>query len=170
MSKDLITDFLDFDAANPQIWKLVLERTFEVIGAGYGRFAIDEVFNRIRWFKNVETYSDDEFKVNDHHRAFYARKFMQQFPQYAGFFEVRPSIADTIFDRKDKLPKHECHWPTCDREVPSSAWGCRKHWGAIPTPFRSAILAGYKQGIESSEYRKAMKVAADWIENHHYNL
>lgn len=80
--------FQQFDAAHPQVWDVFKKFTFQLIRAGRSRYSADAVLHRIRWRTAVKTKGDD-FKINDHWSAHYARKFHAQFPMYASFFETR---------------------------------------------------------------------------------
>ena len=42
------------------------------------------------------TTPDPVFKLNNNHRAFYARLLMAQEAELEGFFEVRSSVADVL--------------------------------------------------------------------------
>jgi hypothetical protein len=71
-----------------------------------------------------------------------------------------------------RLPSiHECHWPTCEEEVPPKLWGCKKHWFRLPKRLRDRIWATYKPGQEitktpSSSYMKIALEVQDWcLEN-----
>lgn len=91
--------FRDFHAANPMVYELFKRFAFEAISAGRKRYSSDAVCHRIRWHVDIETRSDDGFKLNDHYTAFYARLFMEDHPQHAGFFETRRSKADAMEKR-----------------------------------------------------------------------
>lgn len=86
--------FETFHAANPQVYELFKRFTFQVIERGFSRYSSDAVCHRIRWHVNIETRSDDGLKINDHVTAFYARLFMDDHPEHAGFFETRVAEAD----------------------------------------------------------------------------
>ena len=73
---------------NPQVYDLIKKYTFEVISAGYTRYSMYTVINRVRWHAMIETIGD-QFKVNNNHSPFYARLFMEEFPEYGRFFETR---------------------------------------------------------------------------------
>jgi len=77
-----------FHLENPHIMKLVLRFTFEVIDAGFQHYSMSSIFERIRWHVNVET-SDPDFKLNNNHKAYYARYFHKLCPDYEGFFRTR---------------------------------------------------------------------------------
>jgi len=47
------------------------------------------VFERIRWHTDVETRGDTPFKLSNNHRAYYARFFMHNHPEYQGFFKTK---------------------------------------------------------------------------------
>jgi hypothetical protein len=81
--------FKEFDDANPQIWELFVKYTQEVISAGKKRYSSKAVFERIRWHTNIETQSDVEFKLSNNHTAYYARKYMEVFPEMEGFFKIK---------------------------------------------------------------------------------
>jgi hypothetical protein len=40
----------------------------------------------------IET-ADEDFKINNNHRAYYARLWMREHPQYDGFFRTRRVVA-----------------------------------------------------------------------------
>jgi hypothetical protein len=82
-------EFEAFDAANPQIWDLFVRFTFMAIRAGKKKGSISLITERIRWEVYIETASNDEFKINNNHRAYYARKWQKLYPEYADFFETR---------------------------------------------------------------------------------
>lgn len=63
---------------------------------------------------------------------------------------------------------HGCHWPGCTAAVPPAAWGCRRHWAALPRGIRAAIWAAYRPGQEisktpSGSYVDAARAAQEWI-------
>lgn len=78
-----------FDLQNPIVWVLFVKFTMELINRGWKRYSSDAICHRIRWHMDIETVSEDPFKLNDHFTAFYSRKFMNTYPQYTGFFEIR---------------------------------------------------------------------------------
>jgi len=80
--------FQQFHADNPQVYELFDRFTREVIRRGYKRFSSDAILHRIRWETSVVT-TDRQFKINDHYTAYYARLWMQNNPQYDGFFSLR---------------------------------------------------------------------------------
>lgn len=64
--------------------------TRDRIGRGFDHYSSDAIFHRIRWESSKPSYKEgEEFKLNDHHTAFYARRFMRMYPQHAGFFRTR---------------------------------------------------------------------------------
>lgn len=85
--------FEDFHAQNPGVYELFKRFTFELIQAGRTYYSSDAVCHRIRWHTAIETEGDD-FKINNDYTAYYARKFMRDFPEYKGFFRVRSVAAE----------------------------------------------------------------------------
>ena len=79
-----------FHEANPKVWVLFVHFTYALILAGRTRSGVSAIWERIRWESAIDRNSE-ELKLNNNHRAFYARKFMEQHPDYASFFETRES-------------------------------------------------------------------------------
>ena len=78
----------EFHLDNPHVYDLFERFTFEAINAGYRNFSVAAIWERMRWECMIET-SDPEFKLNNNHKAYYARWFMRKHPQYDGFFRTR---------------------------------------------------------------------------------
>ena len=81
--------FDTFHAEHPQVWKLFLRFVKEALQAKRKRFGARMIWERMRWYSLVEVDDGSDFKLNDHYPPFYARLFMDTYPQYAGFFEIR---------------------------------------------------------------------------------
>jgi hypothetical protein len=77
-----------YHQANPEVYELIKRFTFQVIAAGFEHYSITSIYERVRWHTMVET-SGDPFKINNNHRAYYARKFMEDHPEHRGFFRTR---------------------------------------------------------------------------------
>lgn len=86
----------EFDAANPEVWRLFCKFAFEAIAAGRVDLSASLVVERIRWETEVVTRGADDFKVNNNHRAYYARKFNRAFPYAGGKFVTRAVTGEPI--------------------------------------------------------------------------
>jgi len=80
--------FWKFHEENPTIYILFNRFAFEAATANRGLFGVAAIFERIRWFTTVETRGD-MYKLNNNFRAYYARLWMRNNPDYDGFFRVR---------------------------------------------------------------------------------
>ena len=79
-----------FHSENPEVWDLFVQFTTEKIEQGFKNYSARGIFHRIRWETDKPDYHEGyEFKLNDHHSPFYARRFMKMYPQYDGFFRTR---------------------------------------------------------------------------------
>jgi hypothetical protein len=87
--RDLWTEFEKFDKDNPVIWELIQRFCKSVLDAGQTKWSISGIFERIRWEIYVVTKSKDDWKINNNHRAYYARKWLAEHPEYPKFFEIR---------------------------------------------------------------------------------
>lgn len=93
MAVTLAEKFAEYDAANPSIYYLFKRFANELIAAGRTKLSASLIIERIRWEVNVSTTSEDIFKVSNNHTAFYARKFMEDFPQHGEIFRTREQKA-----------------------------------------------------------------------------
>ncbi len=86
--------FLAFHAANPHVYKALLQLAREWKAEGKSRGSITLFYNVVRWRMSLEIEGDDLFELNDHHQAYYARALMICNPELAGMFALRSSEAD----------------------------------------------------------------------------
>lgn len=80
--------FEKFDSENPRIWELFKQFAKQALSAGKSKLSVSLIVERIRWEVTVVT-TGDVFKINNNHRAFYARKFHDRYPEYGDVFETR---------------------------------------------------------------------------------
>lgn len=103
MQRDLFDQadrrFAEYDAENPDIWRLFVRFAFEAIRAGHQHYSADAVLHRVRWETSVAARGGD-FKCNNNWTAYYARKFHRLYPQHKGFFRLRASKADEMNDAR----------------------------------------------------------------------
>ena len=78
---------------NPQIYESFVRTTFEAISRGHKKFSAEFIFNIMRWLQD-DRAKDDMYKINNNYKAFYARKFMEDYPIHKGIFETRKSKYD----------------------------------------------------------------------------
>lgn len=77
-----------FHKNNPQIYELIKKFTYEVIKVGRKSYSINAIFERVRWHTTIET-SGGDFKISNNHRAYYARFFLKEHPEYPNFFKTK---------------------------------------------------------------------------------
>jgi len=77
-----------WDEENPEVYKLFCKFTLQAAEKGHKRLSAWMIVNRIRWETSVVTVGND-YKVSNDFIALYARKFMQDHPEYDGFFSVK---------------------------------------------------------------------------------
>ena len=90
MENSLTARFEKFHTDNPKVYELFKKFTFMAIRKGHNRLSAWMIANRIRWETSIETFSDDDYKISNDYIALYSRKFMEEFPQYNGFFRTKP--------------------------------------------------------------------------------
>src|SRR5262245_34591491 len=72
--------FLAFHRDNPQVYTRLVALARQAKRAGRLRYGIRRLWEVMRWEFSLQTTSDDDFKLNDHYHARYARLIMQQEP------------------------------------------------------------------------------------------
>jgi hypothetical protein len=83
--------FWDFHREHPSIYALFDRFTREALRRR-DRLGISLITERIRWETAVVS-SGDEFKINNNFRAYYARLWMRNNPQFGRAFETRRLLA-----------------------------------------------------------------------------
>lgn len=85
-------NFQKYDAENPHVWELFKKFAFEMASKSW-KLSASLITERIRWELNVVTKTDEPWKINNNYRAYYARKFDQEYPYLSGRFELRRTRA-----------------------------------------------------------------------------
>jgi hypothetical protein len=84
--------FPEYHKDNPYIYEAFKKYTFESIERKFKNFSAEFVFNIIRWETAIS--GNDTFKMNNNYKAFYSRMFMNEYPEYKGYFRTRKSKYD----------------------------------------------------------------------------
>lgn len=83
--------FKQFHRDNPHVWAeferraLAMWKRLGDLGEDQ-RYSARTIIEVMRWHARMET-TGDQYKFNDHHTPFYARMFLEEHPECAGFFE-----------------------------------------------------------------------------------
>lgn len=81
-------EFAEYNRLNPQVWVWFDRLVRYTISKGCKHTSAYLIFEQIRWETGVETQGD-EWKVNNNHRPYYARLWMDMNPEYEGYMYVR---------------------------------------------------------------------------------
>jgi len=91
-------DFAAFHAANPHVYaELVRLARVWVRERGVNHLGIATLYEVARWNITLST-AGEAFKLNNNHRALYARLIMDQEPDLAGLFKTRRLHGHDPFD------------------------------------------------------------------------
>ena len=82
-----------FHKAHPAVWTLFDRFTRDRISRGFEHYSVNAIFERIRWESDQAVTGENEFKLNNNYRAFYARAWMKVNPEPKGFFRTRVQIS-----------------------------------------------------------------------------
>jgi hypothetical protein len=75
------------DEKNPAIYELFVKFALEV-AKRRSYYSAKNIFHRMRWETMIEE-KESEFKIDDGWISHYARKFVNEHPQYSELFEFR---------------------------------------------------------------------------------
>lgn len=101
----LEASFWEFHRANPLVYSRLVGLATQWRESGVRKIGINALFERLRWEMSLRTHGG-EFKLNNNHRAFYARMLMENEPELAGLFALRKQkIQSSIGPSNDGLPE-----------------------------------------------------------------
>jgi len=80
--------FNKFNEENPHIFKAFEEQALKAINNGRTKISSKLIINWIRWHEFLQS-SDKNFRINDAYQSYYARFFIEKYPQYNDVFELR---------------------------------------------------------------------------------
>lgn len=79
---------LDFHRRNPHVLREIAKVCLRIRRAGRAHWSVNAAFEVVRY--NAEITTDHRtYRLNNNHRAFYARWLMRDVPELEGFFETR---------------------------------------------------------------------------------
>ena len=81
--------WLAFHQANPHVYEMFKMFAFQAIPAGRTKFSARMIWQRMRWHTAIEVCDGADFKLNNNYTPYYARQFMEDYPEFDGFFETR---------------------------------------------------------------------------------
>jgi hypothetical protein len=84
--------FERFHADNPHVYESIVATVQRLWRRGIRRYSINGIYEVLRYQHAMQT-KGDTFKLNNDFRALYARRVMEEYPQFRGFFETRERIA-----------------------------------------------------------------------------
>ena len=82
-------EFEKFHAANPHVYQAICKLAETAIERGRTHYSIATIYEVVRWHGHFGTNSDGDFKLNNNHRAFYARLWLADHPERPEFFGTR---------------------------------------------------------------------------------
>jgi len=75
----LVESFTKFDTENPYVYTLFKSYAFRAMNRGHTTISPKTIVERIRW-------DIPDFKISNNHISYYARKFVDNYPQHESFF------------------------------------------------------------------------------------
>jgi len=91
--RGLVEQFKSFHYQNPHVYEGLKRLALKMRETGRKSYGIGGLFEVLRWDRALKT-TDEEFKLNNSYRSFYARLLMHTDHRLSGFFRTRRSVAD----------------------------------------------------------------------------
>ncbi|BAQ90252.1 hypothetical protein [uncultured Mediterranean phage uvMED] len=83
-----------FSKQNPEVSRLFVKFTHEIIARGFRNYSVQAIFERIRWETDqADVDGKSTFKLNNNYTPWFSRKFMERYPEHDGFFRTRKRIS-----------------------------------------------------------------------------
>ena len=79
--------FEQYHKEHPQIYKAFINYAYEAKKKGFDTYSAKSLFEIIRWHTPIK--ADGVFKINNNYAPDYARKMMNEYESFKGFFRVR---------------------------------------------------------------------------------
>lgn len=86
--------FERFMLEHPDVYEAFIEIALDLRRKGTRHYSADSIAHVVRWHRETSGKGADGFKINDHFTSRFARKAMAEFPELAGFFELRRTKAE----------------------------------------------------------------------------
>lgn len=84
-----------YHQANPEVYQWFVYLTLDTIERGKTTYSADSIMHNVRSeVKGLYPQSKDKYKICNDYVAFYSRLFAVDYPDHAGFFRYRQSVAD----------------------------------------------------------------------------
>ena len=107
MDQSIDQTFWEYHEDNPEIFELFKQYAHAARDAGMSRYSARAIFHRIRWHIDIETHSNDGFKLSNNHTPRYARMLMATDAAFLHFFVLRRLTTYSSLSFIDDLLDHE---------------------------------------------------------------
>ena len=140
--------FKAFHRANPHVLEYVVRVARLLRQAGWRTSAIGLIFERLRWIYAVQTHGED-WKLNNNHRAFYARVAMLLCPDLDGMFALREQRAGWTPD-----------WTALGIDPADPRWTTLVLSTEVASPLEPDEVADLRARLAAAEQQHALDVGA----------
>jgi len=84
--RDQFNQFLE---VHPEAWVEFCKRVDQLWARGIRHYSADGICHVLRFHTTISGEDMDNYKINNNYSAFFARKYQEQYPERAAFFETR---------------------------------------------------------------------------------
>ena len=86
-------EFWEFHNKHPEVYHQLTRLARQWRANGRAKLGIATIYEVLRWNSHVNQERDGGFKLNNNHKALYARLIMEREPDLDGVFETRERTA-----------------------------------------------------------------------------
>lgn len=88
-SPAVLEKFRKFHDENPHIYNEFKKLANKMRVTGRKKYSAKMIINVLRWERDLQTKSNDEFKLNDLYQSMYARLLAYHHPEFENFFSFK---------------------------------------------------------------------------------
>ena len=101
--EELELSFERFNNENPQLYEVFKKEVFTLMGNGRSRLSSGMILMLIRSDPTIRDSSGDKLRLNQNYSAFFAKKFLSDYPQHSKVFKVQKQPTKDRSPLKTKL-------------------------------------------------------------------
>lgn len=88
MANNIQVRFEEYHKNNPHVYDMFVKFAKEAKKSNRKKYSAKSIFERMRWHTEIETQGEP-FKLSNNYTAYYARKVMEELPEFDGFFRTK---------------------------------------------------------------------------------
>lgn len=89
MKKTIQERFMVYHESNPHVYQYLCDLARQAKARGFRHYGIASCWERLRWQYDIDTVTNEQFKMSDNFKSRYARYIMEHNEDLQGFFRTK---------------------------------------------------------------------------------